>query len=87
MDNLKLTTARININLTINKMLLRLQLEKMGEEKRKGIQRICNDLEQVRITLSELEAENRQLMQENTELLKINLELNSKLSIEKIYEL
>jgi hypothetical protein len=87
MDNLKLTTARININLTINKMLLRLQLEKMSDEKRKGIQRICNDLEQVRITLSELEAENRQLMQENTELLRINLELNSKLAIEKIYEL
>jgi glycine cleavage system regulatory protein len=87
MDNLKLTTARININLTINKMLLRLQLEKMSDEKRKGIERICNDLEQVRITLSELEAENRQLMQENTELLRINLELNSKLAIEKIYEL
>ena len=87
MDNLKLTTARININLTINKMLLRLQLEKMSDEKRKGIQRICNDLEQVRITLSELEAENRQLMQENTELLRINLELNSKLAIEKIFEI
>jgi hypothetical protein len=87
MDNLKLTTARININLTINKMLLRLQLERMGDEKRIGIQRICNDLEQVRITLYELEAENRQLMQENTELLRINLELNSKLAIEKIYEL
>jgi glycine cleavage system regulatory protein len=87
MDNLKLTTARININLTINKMLLRLQLEKMSDEKRIGIQRICNDLEQVRITLSELEAENRQLMQENTELLRINLELNSKLAIDKIYEL
>jgi hypothetical protein len=87
MDNLKLTTARININLTINKMLLRLQLEKMGDEKRIGIQNICNDLEQVRITLSELEAENRQLMQENTELLRINLELNSKLAIDKIYEL
>jgi hypothetical protein len=87
MDNLKLTTARININLTINKMLLRLQLEKMSDEKRKGIQNICNDLEQVRITLSELEAENRQLMQENTELLRINLELNSKLAIDKIYEL
>jgi glycine cleavage system regulatory protein len=87
MDNLKLTTARININLTINKMLLRLQLEKMSDEKRIGIQNICNDLEQVRITLSELEAENRQLMQENTELLRINLELNSKLAIEKIYEL
>jgi glycine cleavage system regulatory protein len=87
MDNLKLTTARININLTINKMLLRLQLEKMSDEKRIGIQRICNDLEQVRITLFELEAENRQLMQENTELLRINLELNSKLAIDKIYEL
>ena len=87
MDNLKLTTARININLTINKMLLRLQLEKMNDEKRKGIERICNDLEQVRITLSELEAENRQLMHENTELLRINLELNSKLAIQKIYEL
>lgn len=87
MDNLKLTTARININLTINKMLLRLQLEKMSDEKRKGIERICNDLEQVRITLSELEAENRQLMQENTELLRINLDLNSKLAIEKIFEL
>jgi hypothetical protein len=87
MDNLKLTTARININLTINKMLLRLQLEKMGDEKKKGILNICNDLEQVRITLSELEAENRQLMQENTELLRINLELNSKLAIDKIYEL
>jgi hypothetical protein len=87
MDNLKLTTARININITINKMLLRLQLEKMGDEKRKGIERICNDLEQVRITLSELEAENRQLMHENTELLRINLELNSKLAIEKIFEL
>jgi glycine cleavage system regulatory protein len=87
MDNLKLTTARININLTINKMLLRLQLEKMSDEKRIGIQNICNDLEQVRITLSELESENRQLMQENTELLRINLELNSKLAIEKIYEL
>jgi glycine cleavage system regulatory protein len=87
MDNLKLTTARININLTINKMLLRLQLEKMSDEKRKGIERICNDLEQVRITLSELESENRQLMQENTELLRINLELNSKLAIDKIYEL
>jgi glycine cleavage system regulatory protein len=87
MDNLKLTTARININLTINKMLLRLQLEKMSDEKRKGIERICNDLEQVRITLSELEAENRQLMHENTELLRINLELNSKLAIDKIYEL
>ena len=87
MNNLKLTTARININLTINKMLLRLQLEKMSDEKRKGIERICNDLEQVRITLSELEAENRQLMQENTELLRINLELNSKLAIDKIYEL
>ena len=87
MDNLKLTTARININLTINKMLLRLQLEKMNDEKRKGIERICNDLEQVRITLSELEAENRQLMQENTELLRINLELNSKLAIDKIFEL
>jgi hypothetical protein len=87
MDNLKLTTARININLTINKMLLRLQLEKMSDEKRIGIQNICNDLEQVRITLSELEAENRQLMHENTELLRINLELNSKLAIDKIYEL
>jgi hypothetical protein len=87
MDNLKLTTARININLTINKMLLRLQLEKMSDEKRIGIQNICNDLEQVRITLFELEAENRQLMQENTELLRINLELNSKLAIDKIYEL
>lgn len=87
MDNLKLTTARININLTINKMLLRLQLEKMSDEKRKGIERICNDLEQVRITLFELESENRQLMHENTELLRINLELNSKLAIDKIYEL
>ena len=87
MDNLKITIARININLTINKMLLRLQLEKMGDEKRIGIERICNDLEQVRITLSELEAENRQLMQENTELLRINLELNSKLAIDKKYEL
>jgi len=87
MDNLKLTTARININLTINKMLLRIQLEKMSDEKRIGILNICNDLEQVRITLSLLEAENRQLMHENTELLRINLELNSKLAIEKIYEL
>lgn len=87
MDNLKIIQSRINLNLTINKLLFRLNLEQMSEQKKENITRMCLDLEQVRKTLDELAKENDRLISENTELLRINLELNSKLAIEKIYEL
>lgn len=87
MNNLKLTTARINLNLTINKLLFRLNLEQMSEQKKENLTRMCSDLEQVRKTLDELASENDRLIIENTELLRINLELNSKLAIDKIFEL
>lgn len=87
MDNLKIIQSRININLTINKLLFRLNLEQMNDQKKENLTRMCSDLEQVRRTLDELASENDRLISENTELLRINLELNSKLAIEKIHEL
>lgn len=87
MDNLKIIQSRINLNLTINKLLFRLNLEQMSEQKKENLTIMCSDLEQVRKTLDELSSENDRLISENTELLRINLELNSKLAIEKIYEL
>lgn len=72
MDTVKLSLAYINLNLTTNKIMFRKKYEpKKSDELDKQI----NDLDQVRLTLLELENENRALSKKMWELQEENLKL------------
>jgi len=72
MDLLKLNLAYLNLNLTANKILFRAKYE---PKKKEELNRQVNDLDQVRETLTILEAENRVLERKLLELHEENLRL------------
>lgn len=80
---LKIITAKVNLTLTINKMLFRKRLE---PKKAEGIEVIINDLLHVEEVLKGLEHENKIL---TTKLFQLNLELmkaNKRIEDLRIYE-
>ena len=83
MEELTISLAYINLNLTINKMIFRKRLEPKRSE---GIDQQIDDLTQVLNVLKELDTQNkalqRRLIQSELQLMEVN-KLNEKL---RIYE-
>lgn len=75
METHKTIIARMNINLTINKLLFRIRMESMPKQKKNNIEQMCKDLDFSLHILDELVRENDRLWRENNEVYKMNLEL------------
>lgn len=88
---LKLTTARINIGLVINKLIVRQKHGSTSEKQREGIQTMLNDLESALNTLKEVSKENEKLhriiTKLHTEKLQLKQEILKLTTIEKNIEL
>lgn len=80
------TIAKINIILSINKLLFRLKAETMNDKKRENIEQMVRDLDYSAKVIDELISENERIFRENTEVYRINLELQEKLSKSNIKE-
>ena len=80
------TIAKINIILSINKLLFRLKAETMNDKKRENIEQMVRDLDYSAKVIEELISENERIFRENTEVYRINLELQEKLSKSNIKE-
>ena len=80
------TIAKINIILSINKLLFRLKAETMNDKKRENIEQMVRDLDYSVKVIEELISENERIFRENTEVYRINLELQEKLSKSNIKE-
>ena len=80
------TIAKINIILSINKLLFRLKAETMNDKKRENIEQMVRDLDYSAKVIEELISENERIFRENTEVYRINLELQEKLNQSNIKE-
>ena len=80
MKDTDIATARLNIKISINRLLLRSKLERVSEEKQKVIQREANDLNLALEVFKMLEDDNATLTRTNTslrlEILYLKKELN-----------
>ena len=76
---LKLTTARINIGLVINKLIVRQKHVSTSDKQREGIQVMLNDLESALNTLKEVSKENEKMYSLNYSLHIENMRLKKEL--------
>ena len=80
MKETDIAIARLNIKISINRLLLRSKLERVSEEKQKVILREANDLNQALEVFEMLEDDNDSYMKLNTslrlEILYLKQELN-----------
>ena len=80
MKETDIATARLNIKISINRLLLRAKLSNVSEEKQKVIQREANDLNYSLEVFRMLEEDNTTLTRINTslrlEILYLKQELN-----------
>ena len=80
MKETDIATARLNIKISINRLLLRAKLSNVSEEKQKVIQREANDLNLALEVFRMLEEDNMTLTRINTslrlEILYLKQELN-----------
>ena len=80
MKDTDIATARLNIKISINRLLLRSKLERVSEEKQKVILREANDLNLALRVFKMLEDDNTTLTRINTslrlEILYLKQELN-----------
>lgn len=79
METHKTIIARMNINLTINKLLFRIRMEQMTKQKKNNIEQMCKDLDYSISVLDELVRENDRLWRESNEVYKMNLDLQEQL--------
>lgn len=91
MSSLKLTTARINIGLVINKLLARHRHKSTSEAQKEGIAIMLKDLEQALKIVVEISEENdklhRIITKLHTEKLQLKQEILKLTTIEKNIEL
>ena len=80
MKDTDIATARLNIKISINRLLLRSKLERVSEDKQKVILREANDLNYALEVFKMLEEDNDSFMKLNTslrlEILYLKQELN-----------
>lgn len=76
---LKLTIARINIGLVINKLIVRQKHGSTSDKQREGIQVMLNDLESALNTLKEVSKENEKMYSLNYSLHIENMRLKKEL--------
>lgn len=76
---LKLTTARINIGLVINKLIARQKHGSTSDKQREGIQTMLHDLESALNTLKEVSKENEKMYSLNYSLHIENMRLKKEL--------
>jgi len=80
MKEIDIATARLNIKISINRLLLRSKLERVSEDKVNSILREANDLNQALEVFEMLEDDNDSFMKLNTslrlEILYLKQELN-----------
>lgn len=69
MKHLEITLARLNVKVSINRLLFRLKNEKMSDEKRTNIENEVNDLDYVVRLLDHLEAKHEQMFKDNKRLM------------------
>ena len=74
MKHLEITLARLNVKVSINRLLFRLKNEKMSDEKRTNIENEVNDLDYVVRVLDHLEAKHEQMFKDNRRLMQDVLE-------------
>ncbi len=74
MKHLEITLARLNVNVSINRLLFRLKNEKMSDEKRTNIENEVNDLDYVVRLLDHLEQKHEQMFKDNRRLMQDVLE-------------
>lgn len=91
MKETDIATARLNIKISINRLLLRAKLSNVSEEKQKVIQREANDLNYSLEVFRMLEDDNTTLTRINTslrlEILYLKQELNKQQENENLQEL
>ena len=69
MKHLEITLARLNVKVSINRLLFRLKSEKMNDEKRTNIENEVNDLDYVVRLLDHLEQKHEQMFKDNRRLM------------------
>lgn len=69
MKHLEITLARLNVKVSINRLLFRLKNEKMSDEKRTNIENEINDLDYVVRLLDHLEVKHEQMFKDNRRLM------------------
>lgn len=69
MKHLEITLARLNVKVSINRLLFRLKNEKMSDEKKTNIESEVNDLDYVVRVLDLLEKRETKLYKDNFELM------------------
>lgn len=74
MKHLEITLARLNVKVSINRLLFRLKNEKMSDEKKTNIENEVNDLDYVVRVLDHLEQKHEQMFKENRRLMEDVLE-------------
>jgi predicted transcriptional regulator len=74
MKHLEITLARLNVKVSINRLLFRLKSEKMSDEKRTNIENEVNDLDYVVRLLDHLEQKHEQMFKDNRRLMQDVLE-------------
>lgn len=74
MKHLEITLARLNVKVSINRLLFRLKNEKMSDEKKTNIENEVNDLDYVVRLLDHLEAKHEQMFKDNRRLMEDVLE-------------
>ncbi len=91
MKETDIATARLNIKISINRLLLRSKLERVSEDKQKVILREANDLNLALRVFKMLEDDNATLTRINTslrlEILYLKQELNKQQEDENMQEL
>lgn len=91
MKDTDIATARLNIKISINRLLFRSKLERVSEEKQKVILREANDLNLALEVFRMLEEDNATLTRTNTslrlEILYLKQELNKQQEDENMQEL
>ncbi len=91
MKDIDIAIARLNIKISINRLLFRGALERVSEEKQKVIQREANDLNYSLEVFRMLEDDNATLTRTNTslrlEILYLKQELNKQQEDENMQEL
>ena len=69
MKHLEITLARLNVKVSINRLLFRLKSEKMSDEKKTNIENEVNDLDYVIRLLDHLEQKHEQMFKDNRRLM------------------
>jgi hypothetical protein len=78
-SSLKLVTARINIGLVINKLIVRQKHKSTSEQQKEGILVMLNDLESALEVLKSVSKENEQMYRLNYSLHIENMKLKKEL--------